>query len=267
MQQLGKELLVKMNDNNTQYHGTEANPHNIASNIKDNIVQGIGASVRLIDTLAVTNGVDPFVFEQYRILHTKLDQICRESSYKTIAVTSAVQAEGKSITSLSLAYVMANVFKKRVLLIECDLKKPTLASYIKDTGNRLGLVNVLNEEVALNEAITKLETDSLYFLLAGNKANNSAELLSSQHMSAIMDQLKPKFDYIIVDSTPILPLADVNILAGLVDGFVLVVRAGKTPRSLVLKAVNSMSNGNFVGIVLNKAEAISKKYYYSEERS
>ncbi len=212
--------------------------------------------------LTVMEGGDPFAADQYRILYTKLEKISLERSLRAFAVTSAVKGEGKSVTSVNLSYIMACEFKKRVILVECDLKNPSISGYLKDSGRNRGLVDLLSGEAELETAAGRIGDSSLYILPAGRAVKNSSELLSSAGMKAVMERLKREFDYVIVDSTPIHPLADMNILSAIVDGMVLVVRANMTPKDIVLKAVGSISGGNMVGIVLNDADVRNKKYYY-----
>lgn len=220
------------------------------------------SDTKLEHPLVVIGEADPLAVEQYRVLYTKLEHISSGNSYKTFAITSAVKGEGKTVTSLNLAYVMAQEFKQKVILIECDLKNPSLTSYFLNGGPRKGLIDVIKGKMNLSDAIIQIEGISLYSLPAPHNIKNSSELLGSPYMNTVLNLLKNQFDYVIIDSPPILPLADVNILSKMVDGLVLVVRAGKTPKDIVCKAVNSVSNGNFIGIVLNGTERSLKKYYY-----
>src|SRR3989344_2379425 len=179
-------------------------------------------SVKPKKTSFAMEDMDQLATEQYRVLYTRLEHISLKNAYKTFAITSAVKGEGKTITSINLAYVMAHDFNKKVVIVECDLKKPSILSYFMEPYNDYALFDVINGTV----------------------------------------DLKTEFDYIIIDSPPLLPMADMNVLSKIVDGLVLVVKAGKTPKDIVLKGAYSMHNANIVGIVLNGADAILKKYYY-----
>lgn len=213
--------------------------------------------------LMVMDGQDPMVAERYRILYMKLEQIVLKSSYKTFAVTSSVKGEGKTMTSLNLSYVMATEFKKKVLLVESDLRNPSISSSWLDMGRLQGLVDVIKGDSDLGNAINRLEDTTLYFLPARCSVKNSSVLLDSPNMRTILSKAKEDFDYVIVDSPPVLPLADVSIISKAVDGLILVVRAGVTPKDIVAKAVNSLPRQSVIGIVLNGADdAHMKKYYY-----
>lgn len=213
--------------------------------------------------LAIMESSDPMVAERYRILFTRLEQLSLKHSYKTIAVTSAIKGEGKTVTSLNLSWLMATEFGKKVLVIENDLRNPSISSSYLNMGRLSGLIDVIKGDADLRSAINRLEDTSLYFLPARASARNSSVLIDSQGMRSVLDNVKAHFDYVIVDSPPILPLVDMNILSRMVDGLVLVVKAGSTPKDMVKKAVGSLPGKNLMGVVLNGADEIHmKKYYY-----
>lgn len=218
--------------------------------------------VSLKKSLAVMGDRDPMIAEQYRVLFTKIEHISQKESYKTFAVTSALKGEGKTSTSFNLAYLMAHEFKKDVLLLDCDLRNPSVKSYLQDRAPASGLIDVIKGDVNLHEAIVRLKGSTLSILPSGGHTRNSSELLSSGRMNKIIGKLKEEYDYLILDSPPILALADMNFISKLVDGVLLVVRAGETPKDIVLKSANSLPEGRIVGIILNGSEAISKKYKY-----
>lgn len=223
----------------------------------------ITKTARLKKQLVVFDGADPIVAEQYHILFTKLEQDRRENGHRVFALTSAVKEEGKSVTSLNLAYVMATVFKKKTLLLECDLRKPSTVSEYLDTNGNTGLVHVLSGDAGLFPAIQRIENTSLYILPTGQSSKKSLELLGSPRLKDIVSALRQSFDYILVDSPPVLPLVDMNIISKVVDAIILVVLAGKTPQGLVVKAVKSLpGETRIVGVVFNGADVALQKYYY-----
>ena len=206
--------------------------------------------------------MDPVAAEQYRVLYTKLEHISAKQSYKVFSITSAVKGEGKTITSLNLAYVMAHDFKKKVVLVECDFRRPTLLNYFSDINGSRGISQVIEGGADTEEVLSRVKDTSLYIVPVLQATSNTAKLLDSQRMKALIRSLKEDFDYVIVDSPPILHMADMNIITRIVDGLILVVRAGKTPKDIVVKAARSIQNANIVGIVLNEAEVSLNKYYY-----
>lgn len=206
-----------------------------------------------------TNNV---ITEQYRILYTKLQHIGAQGGLKAIAVTSSVKGEGKSVTSLNLACVIAKEFKKKVILIECDMRKPSMLSSQIGREGSSGLSDILAGKASADEAVCRVEETSLYLLTCGTSIKNSSELIDSPRLKELLDRFRTEFDYVIIDTPPILPLMDMNIISRLADGIVLVVRAGQTPKKIVLKAVQSVSGGRFIGVVLNGADRVLEKYYY-----
>lgn len=234
-----------------------------SGNIKDiSKIIAFKHSIRFKKPLVSMDAMEPLTANQYRILYTKLEHISVRNSYKAFAVTSAVKGEGKTITSLNLAYVMANDFRKRVVLVECDLKNPSLSPYLTESDNSYDLIAVIKGEIDLHAAMIQLEQTSLYFLPVRQISKNSIELINSQRMKGVLNTLKAEFDYVLIDCPPILPLADMNIISKIADGVVLVVMAGKTPKDIVLKAAQSLNSANIAGIVLNGANTLLKKYYY-----
>lgn len=217
--------------------------------------------VKFKQPLAVMNDGDLAAAEQYRVLYTRLEQISVANSQKVFAITSAVKGEGKTVTTLNLAYVAAKEFGKKIILVECDLRNPSISAGRLNKLQKHGLVGVLRGGVDPRDALVQMEGTRLYILPAVHEVKNSSGLLGSRRMNVLINALKAEFDYVFLDSPPILPIADVNILARLADGLLLVVRAGKTPKDIVKKAVNSLSDANIAGIVLNGADRLMEKYY------
>lgn len=226
-------------------------------------LDGFDNTVSFKKPLVVMGDTDPVAAEQYRVLYTRLNQSRQKDSLSAFAVTSAVKGEGKTALSLNLAYVIAEEFKKRCILVECDFKKPSVSSYFAQAGSAPGLVDVLRGEADLGSAVARLEgSDNLFFLRAGKNVKNSSELLGSERMGEALDELKKGFEFLIIDCPPILPLADMNIISRLADGLVMVIRADSTPKSMVRSAMESIKEGRFMGVVLNAAHTSLKKYYY-----
>lgn len=213
--------------------------------------------------LQIMDGKDAMICERFRILYTRLEQISGRGAMKSFAITSAVKGEGKTTTALNLAWLMASEFGRKVLLVESDFRNPSISSSYISMGRLSGLVDVINGEADIRSAINRFEDTRLYLLPARTSVRNSSMLIDSQGMRNVLERAKCDFDYVIVDSPPILPLVDMNLLSRMVDGLLLVVKAGSTPKDLVRKAVNSLPNRNVSGVVLNGADdSHMKKYYY-----
>lgn len=199
--------------------------------------------------------------ESYRILRTNIMYSSFDKKIKRILVTSSEPGEGKSTTSGNLALAFAQD-EKKVILIDCDLRKPSLHKKFRISNNR-GLSDVIIDRDKLNKCIQK-RTEYLDILTAGKIPPNPSEMLGSQAMSSLLDELSNVYDVIILDSPPVLAVTDAQILSTKVDGTVLVVRAEKTKKDTVLaaKGVLDKVNANILGTVLNGGDKNKDNYYY-----
>ncbi|WP_338587239.1 CpsD/CapB family tyrosine-protein kinase [Clostridium baratii] len=199
--------------------------------------------------------------ESYRILRTNIMYSSFDKKIKRILVTSSEPGEGKSTTSGNLALAFAQD-EKKVILIDCDLRKPSLHKKFRISNNR-GLSDVIIDRDKLNKCIQK-RTEYLDILTAGKIPPNPSEMLGSKAMSSLLDELSNVYDVIILDSPPVLAVTDAQILSTKVDGTVLVVRAEKTKKDIVLaaKGVLDKVNANILGTVLNGGDKNKDNYYY-----
>lgn len=199
--------------------------------------------------------------ESYRILRTNIMYSSFDKKIKRILVTSSEPGEGKSTTSGNLALAFAQD-EKKVILIDCDLRKPSLHKKFRISNNR-GLSDVIIDRDKLNKCIQK-RTEYLDILTAGKIPPNPSEMLGSQAMSSLLDELSNVYDVIILDSPPVLAVTDAQILSTKSDGVVLVVRAEKTKKDTVLaaKGVLDKVNPNILGTVLNGGDKNKDNYYY-----
>lgn len=204
--------------------------------------------------------------EQYRILCTRISQLLQDKSSYMLAITSSVKAEGKSFTSLNLAISMARDFDEKVFLIEGDLKNPTLHESLKRPPG-FGLSDVLENRIDLETASIRLFEGKLTVLLAGKAVGNPAKLISSPKMHEMLNSARSYSKYVIIDTPPVIPLADINIYSKLVDGILLIIKAGKTPKSIVKRALATMPAEKVIGVVLNEVEPNYSKYYYTARYS
>lgn len=203
------------------------------------------------------------VSEQFRTLRTNIEFSSPDKEIRSISVTSASPAEGKSTTAANLAVVFAQTGKK-VILIDADMRKPTM-HYTFGTNNHRGLSTVLTKQGQLEKTINKTRVLGLDLLTCGPIPPNPAELLSSHAMDSLMIELKKRYDIIIVDSPPILSVTDGQILANKCDGSILVLYSGKTDKELALKAKGKIiaSNTKLIGVVLNNLEVPNNYYSYA----
>jgi succinoglycan biosynthesis transport protein ExoP len=199
--------------------------------------------------------------EQYRILYTKLAQLTTGKAHTIFAISSSIKGEGKTITSLNLALVMARDFGKKTLLIEGDLKNPTISNYLQ-LKPQTGITDILKNNTAFQSSLLTFVTENLSVLPAVKSVRNSSSVLSSSDMNILISRLKEEYDFILIDTPPILSLPDMNIIEKLVDGIILVIRAERTPRAAVKTALNSLGSDKVVGVILNDTKRPMSQYYH-----
>ncbi|MGX9291669.1 CpsD/CapB family tyrosine-protein kinase [Bacillus sp. A015] len=203
------------------------------------------------------------IAEQFRTIRTNIEFTSIQTRLKSILVTSSLPKEGKSFAAANLAAVFAQQ-KKRVLLMDADLRKPAVHEYF-DLSHHTGLTNVLLNNCSLEEAILPTPIEHLELLPSGTIPPNPAELLSSSVMKQLFYEIEQQYDMVIVDSAPLLPVADAKILANRTDGSILVVLSGKTKIAAVKKSKEVLegTTGKLLGAMLNgKKEKKGRLYMY-----
>ncbi|MCA1031303.1 CpsD/CapB family tyrosine-protein kinase [Bacillus timonensis] len=207
------------------------------------------------------------ISEQYRTLRTNIEFSTVDEEMKSILITSAGPAEGKSTTTNNLAVVFAQQ-GKRVLLIDSDLRKPT-AHYSFGVENHTGLTNVLTKQTSLEKAVYQTEQENLFLLTSGPIPPNPAEMLGSRAMDELLEQIYAEYDLVVFDTPPVLAVTDAQVLANKCDGVALVVRSGKTENDAALKAKELLMNAKakLLGVVLNNKKQKESQYYYYYGRS
>jgi capsular exopolysaccharide synthesis family protein len=198
--------------------------------------------------------------EQYRVLLARLDRAAAARPMRTFAVTSCARGEGRTLTAANLALTAARDGGREVLLVECDLRRPSLAQLF-DVTPRAGLAEVVEGKAELPEALTHL--GGLTLLCGGDAADVSA-VMRSPRLGVVLETLRSSFSLVILDVPPALALADSGRLATAADGILLVVRAGATPRDVVRMAVDTLPD-RLVGIVLNGIEEPAYARYLRNE--
>ena len=204
---------------------------------------------------------DFFLTEAYKTLRTNVVfSLTGEGACKVITITSSVQSEGKSITAANLALSFAAA-DKRVLLIDCDLRKPKLARLLQMNATA-GLSNVLIEPQLLNSAVQPYQNTKMHVILSGNIPPNPSELLGSIRMEKLLEEMRNHYDYIILDSPPINMVTDAVILANKTDGVLFVVRAGHAERGNIQHALEQLeyAHAKVLGFVLNGTTSEGGRY-------
>ena len=204
--------------------------------------------------------------EQFRSLRTRILQAGERSQMRAIVVTSAGVGEGKTLTALNLAWLMAQSEGVRALLIDSDLRQPCATDYLGIETSR-GLSEVLGGELTLQQAIMRLEPAGLHLLPGGQARDDVAELLTGPTFASIINEARRMFDYIIIDAPPMGIFTDANVLISRADGALLVVRAGKTRYALVDKLLEQLPRERLMGVVLNRTdEQLDSTSYYYQRR-
>lgn len=198
--------------------------------------------------------------EAYRSLRTSIKFSLIDKPIKTIVVTSSLAGEGKSTVVVNLAYSLSQD-GARVLVIDCDLRKPSIHENFL-LSNEKGLTDVLFGKSDLKGVPKKIE-DSLFLITAGTILPNSVEILGSKEMENLIKELKINFDYIIIDTPPILPVSDTLLLASKADATLIVVKARKTKEKMVKESYERLieAKANVIGTVLNESDkSLDNKY-------
>ena len=203
---------------------------------------------------------DSLAAEKFRFLGVRLRQLQQGRPLKKVLVTSTIPEEGKSTVSANLAGVLARR-KQSVLLIEGDLRRPTLAQQF-GLGRLAGLGEWLQSGRQTVSNVYRLEGPDFWFMPAGNPPENPLELLQSGRLSYLMGQLADLFDWIIVDSPPLLPLADTTVWSRVTDGTLLVAREGKSEKKQLQRGLEVLKKSDLLGVVLNGCVHPDHKSYY-----
>jgi capsular exopolysaccharide synthesis family protein len=193
--------------------------------------------------------------EEYARLHADLERASSPSRCFVVGITSAVYGEGKTTVAINLAGTIAQNSTQRVALVDCNLRN-------WDMQTRLslppcpGLVDILEGgEDDLTRVVQKTEVDNFTIVPAGRAAANPARLARSPRLGEVMNALRMVNEFIVMDMAPVLPVADTRVLARSLDGIIMVVRAGVTPREIVTRAIDSIGSDRVLGVVLNGTES------------
>lgn len=209
---------------------------------------------------------DFFLREAYKTTRTNvMFSLAGKEGCSVIAVTSSLQSEGKSITALNLAMSFADM-GGRTLIMDCDLRKPKM-NRLLDVTAPVGLTDVLVDRKKLDSALIRFsEKKQLWTMSSGKIPPNPSELLNSESMRVLMTELKQMFDYIILDTPPVDVVTDAMVLAPLADGFLFVVRAGKSDRRAVAHSISQLeyANARILGMVFNGSSAGGGGYGYKK---
>jgi capsular exopolysaccharide synthesis family protein len=199
--------------------------------------------------------------EKFRFLSVRLRQIQQGRTLKKLLITSTIPEEGKSMVSGNLAAVLARKKQQRILLLEGDLRRPVLTARF-GLGKLPGLTEWLQNDPGPITSLYRLDESGLWLLPAGKPAENPLELMQSGRLSGLMEQLTEWFDWVIIDSPPVLPLADTSLWMRLVDGILLVAREGVTQKRQLQRGLEILEPSKLLGMVLNSSSNSDHENYY-----
>jgi capsular exopolysaccharide synthesis family protein len=202
--------------------------------------------------------------ERYRTICCNLEQLHKETGLAVLAVSSPGVGDGKTTTAINLAATLAQTPEIRVLLIDMDLRRPSVAAALGlKCARSQGVVSVLTNPLAtFDEGMWKWPSLNLSILPAGRAQSMPHEILKSPRLGDFLAEARRRYDYVVLDTPPLAPFPDCKLLGQWVDGFLMVVAAHRTPRKLIEEALATMEPAKFVGIVFNYEDRAAHKYYY-----
>ena len=210
--------------------------------------------------VCITNPESP-ASEAFRLLAVRLRNVRRDRTLKKVLVTSSMPQEGKSMVSANLACALAIASKEKILLVEGDVRRPSLSKTFSMPGDS-GLCQCLREGASPASGIFRLDGAGIWLLPAGSSLSNPIALLQSKKLAAMLEKLATWFDWIVIDTPPVLPLADTSIWARLADGVLLVTRRGTTEKGQLKRGLEALEPQKLIGTLVNSSSAIAGSDYY-----
>lgn len=238
---------------------TEVIPETMAKAFDLQDIPMVEAHIRPTSRIVCQTAPNSPAADRFRALRMRLRELRGTGKVKRLLISSALPHDGKSTVALNLATALSEQGKRAVLLIEGDLHHSHLTRHLGlDAWD--GLTECLDGGINPLSAIRRVEPLGWYFLPAGSPRSNATELLQSATLSGVMQKVSPYFDWIVIDSPPVLPLTDALSLQRQADAYLLVVRAEQTPREAVEAAVALLGKQQMLGIILNGAEGLDRLY-------
>jgi len=231
----------------------------------DRILHPVPTPEQRLVVLSEPNGTGA---EMFRVLATRLAHMQNKRRLQKLLITSSVVDEGKSVVAVNLGLTLARRPNTRVLLIEADLRRPTASILLANSPLR-GINDWHEGKLALEDSLYQVSDTAMWFLPAGHSVSEPLPLLESEKFARMLDTVSASFDWVLLDATPMLPMADSTSLSRLCDGVLVVVREGVTRKKILNKAVASIEKSKLVGVVFNQASTLNVDYehYYGSNHS
>lgn len=220
------------------------------------------------DKLVVLPNADVTLVEQFRRLAAALHHAKLKNDARTVMIASAVEAEGKTLTATNLALTLSESYQRRVLLIDADLRRPCVHKLFR-LDNTYGLSDTLKHVVPDGKLPIHRVSRNLWIIPGGTPDSDPMSGLTSDTMRQLLEEAVEQFDWVVVDTPPVVLLPDANLLAAMIDTALLVVRANSTPYALSARAVEAIGPERILGVVLNRAmgsDLSEGGYYYAQYR-
>lgn len=258
--------------------GPDTAPERDSASLREGRVQGVlhsDSASALRSTSKAHPEIEPhlvsllaptaFEAEQYRLLRHIMERLHKDSGLSVIAISSPAVGDGKTTTAINLAGALAQAPKTRVLLIDADLRKPSVSRHLGlSTAGDQGLVDaILDANLSLDAVVTPCLPFNLSVLPAGRPLINPYELLKSPRLGELVEEMRQRYDYIVLDTPPLLPLPDCQLLEAWIDGLLVVMSPYKTPRKLAEEALSVVNPAKLIGLVSNNDNRPALRYYYS----
>ena len=205
--------------------------------------------------------IDPYYYELVKGLRAKVEYKMDTLNLRVLAVSSAVAGEGKTLTAIQLAANMAATGRKKVLLVDMDLRKSSIARELGIASDS-GLSEFLSESVPKEKILRNSVVPGLSVIIGGKTISSPTDMLAGEKFRSLLRELREQFDLVILDTPPILPVPDAVTISEQVDAFILLFRFSHTPHQLFRQAIDELGERKIVGVVLNGEEKKSDKYYH-----
>jgi capsular exopolysaccharide synthesis family protein len=241
-------------------------PEAVAAPVLESKVAAEFPSCRVVpaDGTRLVSLTDPesLAAEKFRFLGVRLRQLQQARGIKKLLVTSTISEEGKSMVTANLAFTLARKNRQKVLLLEGDLRRPVMCARFGLGIRFTGLVEWLHSDSTTLPSVYNLSETGVSLLPAGHPPENPLELIQLPKMAKLLDRFASWFDWIVIDSPPILPLADTSVWSRLADGIMLVTRQGVTDRRELKRGIEALDNKKLLGMIVNSCDNIDHTNYY-----
>jgi len=199
--------------------------------------------------------------EKFRLLAVRIKHLQKTRGFKRLLITSTMAEEGKSLVAANLTVALARRAQHKVLLVEGDLRRPS-QSQMFGVARLPGLSEWLRSETSAVATVYQMKEAGMWLIPAGNPPEDPAELMQSKKLPALLDQLNNWFDWVVIDSPPVLPIADTSLWMRFADAVLLVAREGKTERLQLKRGLEAVGTANLVGVVINNCTTANQGNYY-----